>query len=145
MSTTQEPAEHQFLVDMSKHLVEPGIYFLSIPNDWPCILGELCRSCETKRYLLAEEETIHGYTSFFWNKTFLFVKIESWKFSSSVWFKRFRETLQSSAHSDKRSDNIFLWGIKVVRMSWNFVRFHEILKLTKCFLSWQTKKFCSWK
>jgi hypothetical protein len=32
MSTTQEPTEHQFLVDLSKHLVKPGLYFVSIPN-----------------------------------------------------------------------------------------------------------------
>ena len=26
----------QFLVDLSKHLVKPGLYFVSIPNGWPC-------------------------------------------------------------------------------------------------------------
>ena len=36
MSTTQEPTEHLFLVDLSKHLVKPGLYILSIPNGWPC-------------------------------------------------------------------------------------------------------------
>ena len=39
---------------------------------------------------------------------------------------------------------IFLCGIKVVRMSWNFVRFHEIINPIDAedfwFLSWQTKK-----
>ena len=48
-----------------------------------------------------------------------------------------------SAHSDKHSDNIFLWGKKVVRMSWNFVRFHEIINQRDAenfiFLSWQKK------
>ena len=28
MPTTQEPTEHQFLVDLSKHLVKPGLYFV---------------------------------------------------------------------------------------------------------------------
>ena len=37
MSTTQEPTEHQFLVDLSNHLVKPGLYFVSIPNGWPCM------------------------------------------------------------------------------------------------------------
>ena len=37
MSTTQEPTEHQFLLDLLKHLVKPGLYFLSIPNGWPCM------------------------------------------------------------------------------------------------------------
>ena len=35
MSTTQEATEHQFLVDLSKHLGKPGLYFLSIPNGYP--------------------------------------------------------------------------------------------------------------
>ena len=26
----------QFLVDLSKHLVKPGLYFMSKPNDIPC-------------------------------------------------------------------------------------------------------------
>ena len=30
--TTQEPTEHHVLVDLSKHLVKPGLYFVSIPN-----------------------------------------------------------------------------------------------------------------
>ena len=32
MSTTQDATEHQFLVDLSKHLVKPGLYFVSNPN-----------------------------------------------------------------------------------------------------------------
>ena len=51
------------------------------------------------------------------------------------------------AHSDKHSDNIFLWWIKVVWMSWNFVRFHKIKNQKDAenfrFLSWQTKKCTS--
>ena len=31
ISTTQEATEHQFLLDLSKHLVKPGLYFVSIP------------------------------------------------------------------------------------------------------------------
>ena len=42
--------------------------------------------------------------------------------------------------------DVFLW---VLCLSWNFVRFHEILHHTDAknvsFLSWQTKKFYSWK
>ena len=30
-------------------------------------------------------------------------------------------------YSEKHSDNIFLQGIRVVQMSWDFVRFHEII------------------
>ena len=36
MSTTQDPTEHQFLLDLSKHLVKAGLYFVSIPSGWPC-------------------------------------------------------------------------------------------------------------
>ena len=59
--------------------------------------------------------------------------------------KNFKVNLcQISAHSDKHSDNIFL---RVVQMSWNFVRFHEIINQRDAknfrFLSWQTKKFYS--
>ena len=36
MPTTQDATEHQVLVDLSKHLVKPGLYFVSIPNGWPC-------------------------------------------------------------------------------------------------------------
>ena len=32
LSTTQEATEHHFLVDLSNHLVKPGLYFISIPN-----------------------------------------------------------------------------------------------------------------
>ena len=32
MSTTKKATEHQFLVDLSKHLVKPGLYFITIPN-----------------------------------------------------------------------------------------------------------------
>jgi hypothetical protein len=30
--TTQEATQHQFVVDLSKCLVKPGLYFISIPN-----------------------------------------------------------------------------------------------------------------
>ena len=30
--TTQEATEHQFLLELSKHLVKPGLYFMSKPN-----------------------------------------------------------------------------------------------------------------
>ena len=32
ISTTQEAPKGQFLVDLSKHLVKQGLYFVSIPN-----------------------------------------------------------------------------------------------------------------
>ena len=41
MSTTQKPAEPKFLIDLSKHLVKLGLYFVSIPNGLPCIGSDL--------------------------------------------------------------------------------------------------------
>ena len=32
ISTTQEANEHKFLVDLLKHLVKPGLYFIAITN-----------------------------------------------------------------------------------------------------------------
>ena len=93
--------------------------------------------------------TIYGtwYTSFFFrNKTFLFVKIEAEIFSICL-ILNFMKTRKISAHSDIHSDDILLWGIQVFRMSWKFVRFHEITNQRDAenfrFLSWQTKKFYS--
>jgi hypothetical protein len=34
MSTTQEATDHQFLVYLTKNQVKPGLYFMSIPNDF---------------------------------------------------------------------------------------------------------------
>ena len=60
---------------------------------------------------------------FFWNKTFLFFKIESWNFQ--VQFEiEFRETSQNFNSIRQRIQNT---EIKIFWMSWitwNFVRFH---------------------
>ena len=48
MSTTQEPTEHQFLVTLSKHLVEIAVYFVSIPNGWPCIATNIYNTISHK-------------------------------------------------------------------------------------------------
>ena len=100
-----------------------------------------------RHHLLAEEKTIHAtWHTFFRNKKFLFVKIECWNFRHLFDLGSVKPC-KIPAHSDKHSDDNFLEGIKVVRMSWNFVRFQEILnqKEAKNFrlLSWQTKKFYS--
>ena len=70
---------------------------------------------------------IHGKLHILYEQNFLLVKIISWNFQYIfVWFR------------------IFLCGIKVARMSWNFVRFNEIINPINAedfwFLSWQTKK-----
>ena len=53
MSTTQEATEHQFLVDLSKHLVQPGLYFMSKPNDTPCMLKQISsHNEEWQKFLL---------------------------------------------------------------------------------------------
>ena len=40
--------EHQFLVDLSKHLVKPGLYFVSKPNGRPCSSGTLAQQFANK-------------------------------------------------------------------------------------------------
>ena len=40
ISITQEATDHQFLVDLSKHLVKTGLYFMSKPNGRPCAYHE---------------------------------------------------------------------------------------------------------
>ena len=67
----------------------------------------------------------------FRNKTFLFVKIDSWNFQHLMDFSLFRESIEKME-------------VKAVWMSWFFVKFHEIPNQTdaenfSC-LSWQTKK-----
>ena len=39
ISTTQEATEHQFLSELSKHVVKPGLYFMSKPNGTPCTIS----------------------------------------------------------------------------------------------------------
>ena len=41
MPTTQEALEHQFLLELSKHLVKPGLYFMSKPNGRPCTASQI--------------------------------------------------------------------------------------------------------
>ena len=77
-------------------------------------------------WLKKELSMVHGTLHiFFRNKTFLFVKIESWNFQH-LFDLGFRETLQYFSLF-RPSHNILLWGLKVVRMSWNFVSFHKMI------------------
>ena len=83
------------------------------------------------------------YTSYFFqNKTFLFVKIERWNFQHL-----FDETLQNFTSFIQTFRRYFCMEGKIVWMSWNFVRFHEIINHRDAknfrFLSWQTKFFYS--
>ena len=82
---------------------------------------------------------------FFRNILFLFFKIESWSFQHMFKIK-FRETSQNF---NSFRQFIFPFFLSVVCLSWNFVRFHEILFQTDAesfsFLSWKTKKFYSRK
>ena len=68
--------------------------------------------------------------------TFLFFKIERWKFQHL-----FKSDFNSIRQPKERMKITIFW------MSWNFVRFHEILFQTDAesfsFLSWKTKKFYS--
>ena len=70
--------------------------------------------------LVQAQKTIYrAVLDSFWilfrNKTFLIVKIENLNFQHLL---KFVKPLKISAHSDKHSDDIYLRGIKVVRMSW---------------------------
>ena len=80
---------------------------------------------------------------FFRNKTFLFFKIEKLKISASVW-KKNCETLQNFKSFSWFRQFLFPYFLSVVWLSWNFVRFHEILFQTDVesfsFLPWKTKK-----
>ena len=78
---------------------------------------------------------------FFSNKTFLFFKIESWNFQH-LFEKEFHETSQNFNSIRQRIQNM---EVEIVWMSWNFVRFHEILFQTDAenfsFLYWKQKSF----
>ena len=94
-------------------------------------------------WLKKELSMVHGTLyNFFRNKTFLFVKIESWNFQQ-LFDLGFRETLQNFSSFRQNSDSIFLQELRVVWMSWNTVWFHEIINQWEAenfrFLSWQTK------
>ena len=83
---------------------------------------------------------------FFRNKTFLFFKIESWNFQH-LFENEFCETSQSFNSFSSFRQLLFTFFLLVVWLSWNFVRFHEILFQTDAksfsFLSWKIKKFYS--
>ena len=125
-------------------------------DSWKCEFFKFGRCCPVPYILgeLRDNTTSVGWKknypwymvhfNFFRNKTFLFVKIENW-FFHHLFDLGFREILQNFSSFRQHSDDIFLWGIKVVRMSWNFVLLPEILNQTDAenfrFLSWWTKKF----
>ena len=77
----------------------------------------------------------------FRNKTFLFLKIESWDFQH-LFEKEFCETSQNF---NSFRQLLFSFFLSVVWLTWNFVRFHEILLQRDgesfSFLSWKTKSF----
>ena len=63
---------------------------------------------------------------FFRNKTFLFFKIESWNFQH-LFEIEFRETSQNFNSFSSFRQLLFSFFLLVVWLSWNFVRFQEIL------------------
>ena len=87
-----------------------------------------------------------GLIFFFRDKTFLFFMIESWNFHH-LFEKEFHETSQNFNSFSSFRQLLFSFFLSVVWLSWNFVRFHEILFQTDgenfSFLSWKTKKFYS--
>ena len=80
------------------------------------------------------------------NKTFLFFKIESRNFQN-LFEKEFRETSQNFNSIRQPIEKMKITIVWMSWMSWNFVRFHEILFQTDAesfsFLSWKSKKFYS--
>ena len=114
-----------------------------------------CRAIYTRRvktqyYILwrkKELPTVYGTLHiFFRNKTLLFVKIESWNFHQ-LFNLGFRETFQNFSSFRQTFRQHFSRGIRVLWMSWNFVRLHEITNQRDAenfrFLSCQTKQFYS--
>ena len=79
---------------------------------------------------------------FFRNKTFLFLKIESWNFQH-LFEKEFCETSQDFNSFTSFIQFLYLFFLSVVWLIWNFVRFHEILFQRYAeilsFLSWKKK------
>ena len=45
-------------IDLSKHLVKPGLYFLSIPNGWPCMRGSFWHKDSLITHILFELQPI---------------------------------------------------------------------------------------
>ena len=70
ISTTQEATEHQFLVHLSKHLVKPGLYFVSKPNGRPCSTLNIWIKLLGSNYL--DQIFISIFTSIFFIPIFLF-------------------------------------------------------------------------
>ena len=104
-----------------------GILFFSV---WEYTKPSLKIGSVSKAFLFWYWQRLKKY--FCRSKTFLLFKIESWNFQHLLEkFSLFRQFL------------IFKF-LLVVWLSWNFVRFHEILFQTDAenfsFLSWQTKK-----
>ena len=61
LKTIEEATEHQFLVDLSKYLVKPGLYFISNPDGGPCIVRrpqKMAKSSSTLWHLLSKHETL---------------------------------------------------------------------------------------
>ena len=80
--------------------------------------------------------TLHGTLHiFFRKKPFLFVKIKSWNFQH-LFNYYFVKPLKISAHSEKHSDDIFLRGIRVVRIR-NELKFWEVLRNNKSKRCWK--------
>ena len=79
----------------------------------------------------------------FRNKTFLFLKIESWNFQH-LFENEFRETSQNFNSIRQPIETIQITIIWISWMSWHFVRFQEIEFQTDAesfsFLSWERKK-----
>ena len=77
----------------------------------------------------------------------MFFKIESWNFQH-LFEIEFRET-SKNFNSFSTFRQLFCFFLSVVWLSWNFVRFLEILFQTDdesfSFLSWKTKKFYSYQ
>ena len=70
---------------------------------------------------------VHGTLQFFFrNKTFLFVKIESWNFQHLFDF-RFCETMQNVSLIRQTFRQHSLMGIKIAQIRWNLVRFHAFI------------------
>ena len=84
ISTTQEATEHQFLVDLSKHLVKPGLYFMSKPNGWPCSVPQ------SNIYFFKDTICVGCKIHEFW-------MISWWIFSSPLKFNNFKSLLSPDA------------------------------------------------
>ena len=128
--------KREIFQDFHRNFAEKSAHFIQNLH-WK--LGQQAPSVGT---ILVYLETI-SYMYFFRNKTFLFFKIESWNFQH-LFEKEFCETSQNFNSIRQPIEKM---KITIVWMSWNFVRFHEVLFWTDAesfsILSWKTKKFYS--